>query len=228
MTGGRLRGARLVALAFVAALGGFLFGFDTAVISGTVSFVKAQFELSAWAEGWFVSSALVGCILGVAGAGVLSDRFGRKRVMQLSALLFLGSAIGCMLAPTAWLLTGFRWVGGLGVGVASMVSPLYISEISPSKVRGRMVSLYQLAITLGILVAYLSNAWVLGQAEAAGEAAGWWGRVFVEEVWRGMFGMEIVPSRSKLPASTRYTVSDSSSPMPSQTTQSARSKPDGK
>jgi SP family arabinose:H+ symporter-like MFS transporter len=148
----------LLFIAITAALGGFLFGYDTAVISGTISFVKAKFELNTVMEGWFVSSALVGCIAGVAVAGELSDRFGRKHTLIASGLLFSISAIGCALSGSHTGLIIYRLIGGIGVGVASMLSPLYISEVSPARVRGRMVALYQFAITLGILCAYFANA----------------------------------------------------------------------
>src|SRR6185437_7400633 len=137
----------LYLVCLVAALGGFLFGFDTAVISGTVSLVKHDFNLDANYEGWFVSCALLGCIIGVGVSGKLSDKYGRKIVLILSAVLFLASAVGCMLSASFTVLVLFRLIGGLGIGVASMVSPLYISEFSPSRFRGMMVSLYQLALT---------------------------------------------------------------------------------
>src|SRR5690242_11242260 len=139
----------LVLVCAIAAIGGFLFGFDTAVISGVVGFVKGEFDMSAAMEGWFVSCALLGCIIGVAAAGKLSDSYGRKKILLLSALLFTISAVGCMLAQGEAILIGFRLIGGLGIGVASMVSPLYISEFSTARLRGRMVTLYQLAITIG-------------------------------------------------------------------------------
>ncbi len=151
----------LLFIALTAALGGFLFGYDTAVISGTISFVKAKFALDAVMEGWFVSSALVGCIAGVSIAGELSDRLGRKWALIASGLLFSISALGCAISASHAELIIFRLLGGVGVGVASMLSPLYISEVSPAKIRGRMVALYQFAITVGILFAYFSNAWLL-------------------------------------------------------------------
>jgi len=185
----------LLGLALIAALGGFLFGYDTAVISGTIGFVKNQFALDAVMEGWYVSSALVGCIAGVAVAGFLSDAFGRKRVLMLSAVLFLVSAIGCMLAPGHPSLVVYRLIGGVGVGVASMLSPLYIAEVSPPRVRGRMVALYQFNITAGILCSYFVNAWLLNVAQdAPGGGAGWWQAAFVDEVWRGMLGSEALPA----------------------------------
>lgn len=185
----------LILLAGIAALGGFLFGFDTAVISGTISFVKEQFILDTVAEGWFVSSALVGCIVGVSFSGFISDRFGRKKVLFVAAFLFLISAFGCALTQTHTALIIYRLVGGLGVGVASMVSPLYISEISPAKYRGRMVALYQLAITIGILTAYFSNAYIQNQATIAeGQPESIFSFLFRNEIWRGMFAAETIPA----------------------------------
>src|SRR4029079_3167638 len=132
-------------LAITASLGGFVFGYDTAVISGTIKFVTSQFHLDAAGTGWYVSSALLGCILGVAIAGVLSDGYGRKKMLILSALFFGISSIGCALAIGFTDLIIYRLIGGLGIGVASMLSPLYISELSPSHKRGRLVALYQFA-----------------------------------------------------------------------------------
>ena len=183
----------LYLVCLVAALGGFLFGFDTAVISGTIGLVKGDFGLDAVAEGWFVSCALLGCIIGVAASGKLSDSYGRKIVMILSALLFLVSAMGCMLAESFSALIAYRLVGGLGIGVASMVSPLYISELAPSNLRGRMVSLYQLALTIGIVVAYFSNAFIVNHKwdGFSGEELG---RIFTTQPWRAMLGLGALPA----------------------------------
>ncbi len=183
-------------IAITAALGGFLFGYDTAVISGTISFVKGKFDLNTVMEGWFVSSALVGCIAGVAMAGELSDRFGRKRTLIASGLLFSVSALGCALSGSHTGLIIYRLVGGIGVGVASMLSPLYISEVSPARVRGRMVALYQFAITLGILCAYFANALMLNLSGSLTDLNpdGIWQQLFVDEVWRAMFGTEAIPA----------------------------------
>jgi MFS transporter, SP family, arabinose:H+ symporter len=184
----------LIFLSFIAALGGLLFGFDTAVISGTLTFVTAKFQMDALAEGLFVSSAILGCIAGVAFSGKLSDSFGRKKVMILSALLFLVTGFGCALAGNQGSLILYRFIGGLGVGVASMISPLYISEFSPPHLRGRMVALYQLAITAGILIAYFSNSWLLGLSGTHLYSAGILNWLINEEVWRGMFGMDVFPA----------------------------------
>ena len=183
----------LYLVCLVAALGGFLFGFDTAVISGTISLVKNDFGLDAVSEGWFVSCALLGCIIGVSCSGKLSDHYGRKIVLIISAILFLASAIGCMLSASFTALIIFRLIGGLGIGVASMVSPLYISEFAPSRLRGMMVSLYQLALTIGIVVAYFTNAWLVDHTAVHYTAEGMT-RIFTNEVWRAMLGLGALPS----------------------------------
>lgn len=142
----------------IAALGGLLFGFDTAVISGTTPFIKPYFELDDIWLGWTVSSLLFGCIIGVISAGKPSDIFGRKKTLMAAALLFIISAFGSALATRLSVFILFRIMGGLGVGIASMLSPMYISEISPPYRRGRLVSFNQLAIVIGILLAFISNA----------------------------------------------------------------------
>ena len=142
----------------IASLGGFLFGFDTAVISGTTPFIKPYFGLDDIGLGWTVSSLLAGCIFGVLSAGKPSDLFGRKKTLMAAALLFVFSAAGSALAKDLTVFIGFRIMGGFGVGIASMLSPMYISEVSPAERRGRLVSLNQLAIVIGILLAFISNA----------------------------------------------------------------------
>ena len=170
---------RLAFLSFVAALGGILFGYDTAVISGTIAAVGEQFRLDAMAKGWYVGCALVGSIAGVAVAGWLSDRFGRKPTMLFSSVLFSVSAIGCAFCMGFTDLVVYRIVGGVGIGIVSIVSPVYISEISPEKMRGAMVGLYQLAITMGFVLAYLVNYLLLVN-------------LHVDELWRVMLGAEAV------------------------------------
>lgn len=184
----------ILLLSVIAALGGFLFGYDEAVISGTVAEVSKQFNLSALMKGWFVSSALLGAIFGVLGGGALSDKFGRKRTMVTAATLFAVSMVGCAFAPSFVTLVLFRLVGGMGIGVASIVCPMYISEISVAKSRGMLVSLYQLAVTIGVVGAYISNYYLLHYAQGATCAEGLFGYVFVEEWWRGMLGVGVVPS----------------------------------
>ncbi|MCS3733972.1 sugar porter family MFS transporter [Mucilaginibacter dorajii] len=186
----------LVAITLVATLGGLLFGFDMAVISGVLPFVKSQFTLSDASEGWFVSSALIGCIIGVAFSGDLSDRLGRKKMLMLSAILFLLSAIGSALSSGFTLLILARMLGGMGVGVASIVAPLYISEIAPANIRGRLVTFYQLAITAGILVAYLTNSGLLSfSLHYKGDGlAHVLDLILVKEVWRSMLGLGVIPA----------------------------------
>ncbi|MFD1768818.1 sugar porter family MFS transporter [Sphingobacterium suaedae] len=164
-------------------LGGFLFGFDMAVISGAIPLIKHSFALSPTQEGVFVSSALVGCIVGVLFAGSASDRFGRRPTLIVAAILFLISAIGCAYSFSFPLLLSSRWIGGIGVGIASIVVPLYIAEISPSRYRGRTVTIYQLAITIGILAAYLSNASILT-----------FNLPFLSDYWRMMFLIGSLPA----------------------------------
>ncbi len=177
-----------------AAFGGLLFGFDTAVISGTISFVKSQYHLAAAAEGWFVSCGLLGCVMGVVLAGLLTDRFGRKFVLIASAVMFLLCSFGCAFAPNFDLLVLARALGGVGVGMASVVAPMYIAEFAPATRRGRMVAYYQLAITVGILLAYFSNALLLNisQSDMASNAAFEW--FFAKEPWRPMLLAMGIPS----------------------------------
>lgn len=185
----------IIFLSVVAALGGFLFGYDTAVISGTIAQVSQQFGLNTLQAGWYVGCALIGSIGGVACAGILSDRGGRKNTMILSAILFSASAIGCALASSFNELVIYRIIGGVGIGVVSIISPLYISEVSVPQYRGRLVSLYQLAITIGFLGAYLVNYQLVLGADAAAQSGNQWVvKIFSEEIWRGMLGMETVPA----------------------------------
>lgn len=185
----------IVFLAVVAALGGFLFGYDTAVISGTITQVTAQFHLDTFQQGWYVGCALVGSIIGVLFAGVLSDRFGRKNTMLTSAVLFTISTVGCAVCADFDQLVVYRIIGGLGIGVVSIVSPLYISEVSIAKYRGRLVALYQLAVTIGFLGAYLVNFQLLNFSESSFSFnSALFHKVFMSEVWRGMLGFETFPA----------------------------------
>lgn len=175
----------LLLITAIGALGGFLFGYDTAVISGAIGFLEHKYELDANMKGWAVSSAIVGCIFGVAIAGILADKIGRKRALIITAFLFAISAIGCAIADNFTQLVVARIVGGVGVGAASMLSPLYISEIAPAHKRGTLVSLYQLAIVLGINIVFLFN-YVL-----AGSNTEQWN---IDFGWRYMLGSETVPA----------------------------------
>ena len=175
----------LIRVCFVASLGGLLFGYDTAVISGAIGFLQQHFQLSPAMMGWAASSALVGCFLGVPLAGILSDRAGRKTTLIFAALLFLISALGSAMAQTLTEFVIFRMIGGFGVGIASMTSPMYIAEISPARHRGRMVSLNQFAIIFGMLVVYFVNYTIAGISTEE------WN---VTTGWRWMFGSEIIPA----------------------------------
>lgn len=189
-----VRMGRVAALSAVAALGGLLFGYDTAVISGTIDQVARQFSLDTLSQGWYVGCALVGSIVGVAAAGLLSDRLGRRPTMLISAVLFTLSAAGCAVAGSLDALVAWRVVGGLGIGVVSVVAPVYISEIAVARWRGRLVSLYQLAVTVGFLAAYWVNYLLLGFSRTADVGDGLVRLLFVDEVWRAMLGAETLPA----------------------------------
>ena len=187
----------VVFLSVVAAIGGILFGYDTAVISGTTSIVSSQFGLDTMQLGWYVGCALIGSIAGVASAGVISDRLGRKKAMLFAAFMFSLSAIGCAICNSFTELVIYRIIGGVGIGVVSIVSPIYISEIAMPERRGTLVSLYQLAITVGFLFAYFINWWILSVAETASAArfvSDFMNRTIVDEYWRGMLGSETIPA----------------------------------
>ncbi len=151
---------QLLTYSIIAALGGLLFGFDTGVISGAIPFIRGEFELTKYQEGFAVSNLMIACTVGALIAGPIADWAGRKKVLILCGLLFLISAIFSALPQSFMELVIARFIGGLGVGVASVVSPMYITEISPANIRGRLVALNQLAIVVGILCSYLSN-WIL-------------------------------------------------------------------
>ena len=182
----------------VAAIGGLLFGYDTGVISGAILFVKKQFSLSTALEEIVVSAVLAGAVLGSVLGGALSDRFGRRRMIILSGIIFTASAIGTALAPTvSWLIAG-RTVSGIAIGIASFISPMYIAELAPAQVRGALVAVNMLAITSGIVVAYLVDYALSGS-----------------QGWRLMFGLAAIPSISlvagmwMLPDSPRWLISRS-------------------
>ena len=203
----RFNTVRAIQLAVVAALGGFMFGFDTAVINGAVTAVRDDFGMSSGLTGFVVASALLGAALGAWGAGRLGDRYGRIRVMVAAAVLFIVSAIGSGLATGPVSLTVWRVVGGLGVGAASVIAPAYIAEISPASIRGRLGSLQQLAIVVGIFVALLVDALLARIAGGAGEDL-----AFGLEAWRWMFISEALPGliygalSLTIPESPRYLV----------------------
>ncbi|MGW8482666.1 sugar porter family MFS transporter [Microbacterium sp. NPDC055903] len=204
--GGRISG-RVIGISIAAALGGFLFGFDTAVINGAVDALAGAFDLGAALKGFAVSSALLGCAVGAWFAGSLANRWGRIPVMVIAAILFLVSSIGSGFAFSVVDLIVWRVIGGFGVGAASVIAPAYIAEVSPARIRGRLGSLQQLAIVLGIFAALVSNA---ALANAAGSAASplWWGI----DAWRWMFMAEAIPAivygvmALRLPESPRFLV----------------------
>src|SRR6185312_11527908 len=180
---------RVVRIASVAALGGLLFGYDSAVINGAVSAIEGQFGVGGFKLGFAVASALLGAALGAVTAGRLADRIGRLAVMKIAAALFLISAIGTGLAPNVWLVVIFRVVGGIGVGVASVIAPAYIAETSPPRIRGRLGSLQQLAIVTGIFVSLAIDALLAHIAGGAREEL-WLGM----EAWRWMFVIMTLPA----------------------------------
>ena len=169
----------LLTISLVTALGGLLFGFDISVISGTIPFLQEVFQLDEAMKGWVVSSALIGCILGASFSGRLGDRFGRKKVLLVTSILFAVSAFGSGLANSIPAFVMYRILGGIAVGGASVLAPMYIAEVSPAHLRGRMVSINQLTIVIGISLAYYSNYFLLQIGENA---------------WRWMFAAEAVPS----------------------------------
>jgi MFS transporter, SP family, xylose:H+ symportor len=172
-------------LSMIAALGGLLFGYDTAVISGAIGFLRAHFNLGPAETGFAASSALIGCIGGAAIAGGFSDRFGRKRALILAAILFTVSAVWSAIPNTLMEFNLARIMGGVGVGMASLLSPLYIAEIAPAAVRGRLVSYNQFAIVSGILIVYFVNYFIAGLGNEEWNIA---------QGWRWMFGSEALPA----------------------------------
>ncbi len=187
----------LIVITVIAALGGLLFGYDTAVISGTVSDLRNFFNLTPASLGFAVSSALIGCVLGSMFAGKLSGKFGRKKALIWASIFYLISAIGSGIPGSSefgfWSFIGYRVIGGFGVGIASMVSPMYIAEVAPAKIRGRLVACNQFAIIFGMLVVYFVNYFVAlsggGFTDTAGISS--WN---VNTAWRFMFWSESIPA----------------------------------
>ena len=198
---------RVVRIASVAALGGLLFGYDSAVINGAVAAVEDHFQISKFVTGVAVAAALIGAALGAVVAGRLADKIGRLSVMKIAALLFLISAFGTGLAPNVWIFGLFRVVGGIGVGVASVIAPAYIAETSPPRIRGRLGSLQQLAIVTGIFVSLAVDALLAHLAGGSREEL-WLGL----QAWRWMFIIMAVPAvlygalAFTIPESPRYLV----------------------
>jgi SP family sugar:H+ symporter-like MFS transporter len=198
-------GRRAAALSIAAAVGGFLFGFDSSVINGAVDSIQQNFELNEFLKGFVVAIALLGCAVGAIVAGNLSDRWGRLRVMMLGAVMFLVSSVGSALTFSVPDLILWRVIGGIGIGIASVVAPAYIAEIAPRQIRGSLASLQQLAITLGIFAALLSDALLANIAGGASEQL-WWGMA----AWRWMFLIGVIPAAVygalafTMPESPRY------------------------
>ena len=199
--------AKVIGVSIAAAVGGFLFGFDSSVVNGAVDSIEDTFGLNSFFTGFAVAIALLGCALGAWFAGRLADVWGRKRVMLLGSALFVISAIGTCFTVTVWDLLLWRVLGGIGIGIASVIAPAYISEIAPARYRGALASMQQLAITLGIFAALLSDALL---ADAAGTASSelWFGL----EAWRWMFLVGVIPAvvygllALTIPESPRYLV----------------------
>ena len=169
----------IIRLALTAALGGLLFGYDIAVISGTIPFITDVFSLNEWWKGFTVSGIYIGCLVGAGFAGRMSDRFGRKSMLIVSALIFGISAVGSGLSNTLTSFFIYRLIGGLGVGMAAMLSPMYIAEVTPARIRGRFVATNQFTIVTGILAAYFVNYLLLSVGDQA---------------WRWMLLAETIPS----------------------------------
>ncbi|RYF87047.1 MAG: MFS transporter [Chitinophagaceae bacterium] len=172
-------GAYVIGISFISALGGYLFGFDFAVISGALPFLRTTFQLNAWWEGFLTGSLALGCILGCLIAGHLADRYGRKPGLLTAALIFAVSSLGMAFSNSLTVFIIMRFAAGIGVGMASMLSPMYIAEVSPAAVRGRNVAINQLTIVLGILITNLVNYQLADKGEDA---------------WRWMFGLGAIPS----------------------------------
>ncbi|MGH3095677.1 MAG: sugar porter family MFS transporter [Streptosporangiales bacterium] len=198
---------KAVLIAIVAAVGGFLFGFDSSVINGAVNAITKGFSLSPALSGFAVACALLGAAVGAWFAGPAANRLGRVRVMLIAAALFAVSSVGAALSFAVWDLIIWRILAGIGIGVASVIAPAYIAEIAPAHVRGRLASLQQLAIVVGIFVALLSDAYLATTAGSAGNEL-WWGL----KAWRWMFLVGVIPSAIYatlaliIPESPRYLV----------------------
>src|ERR1700691_1702719 len=165
----------------VGALGGLLFGFDTAVISGTTHALTQVYHLTPALLGFTVSSALVGTVLGAMLAGIPGQRYGRRNSLRVMAIFYVISALGCAFAWNWTALIAFRFIGGLGIGGSSVLGPMYIAEIAPPAWRGRLVGCFQLNVVIGILLAYVSNAWIDSMQLGAAE-------------WRWQLGISAVPA----------------------------------
>lgn len=179
-------------IALIVALGGLLMGFDASVISGVVKFIEAEFELTKLQLGWAVASLTLTSTAAMMIAGPLSDRFGRRAVLRVAAILYAISAIASALAPDFLSLVIARMIGGFGVGASLILAPMYIAEISPKELRGRLVSFNQLNIVIGISLAFFSNYWILQLGKSGAEWVTSLG--IAEHNWRWMLGLETVPA----------------------------------
>ncbi|UNY97873.1 sugar porter family MFS transporter [Zhouia spongiae] len=181
----------LLTIVFISALGGFLFGYDWVVIGGAKPFYEVYFDITDLPalQGWGMSSALIGCVFGAMISGLISDRFGRKKPLQIAAVLFVLSALGTGGANSFNVFILYRIIGGVGIGIASTLSPLYIAEVSPAKYRGRFVAINQLTIVIGILAAQIVN-WIIAKNEIDGDAMLW----NQQTGWRLMFWAELIPA----------------------------------
>jgi sugar porter (SP) family MFS transporter len=195
-----LKNSYVFFISLTAALGGFLFGFDTAVISGAEQAIQEIWQLSDWMHGFSIAIALYGTVIGALSAGYPANRFGRKPMLLLIGVLYTVSALGSALAPDVNTFMFFRFLGGLGVGASSVIAPMYISEIAPAGKRGMLVALFQFNVVLGILIAYFSN-YLIALAD-------------LESSWRWMLGVEIIPAllysllSIRLPRSPRWLIAN--------------------
>jgi sugar porter (SP) family MFS transporter len=178
-SGHRFNTSYILGISFISALGGYLFGFDFAVISGALPFLQKQFALDAYWEGFATGSLALGAIIGCLVAGTVSDKWGRKPGLLVAAAIFAISSLGMAVSPSRDIFIGARFCAGIGVGMASMLSPMYIAEVSPAHLRGRMVAINQLTIVIGILITNLVNYTLRNNGEDA---------------WRWMFGLGFIPS----------------------------------
>src|SRR5690606_4152730 len=169
----------ILSISFISAMGGYLFGFDFAVIAGALPFLRPEFQLNAWWEGFLTGSLALGCIVGCLFAGSMADRYGRKPGLMIAALIFAISSLGMAISEGLTFFVIMRFAAGIGVGMASILSPLYIAEVSPANVRGRNVAINQLTIVIGMLVTNLVNYSLAGSGP---------------EAWRLMFGLGAVPA----------------------------------
>ncbi|MFJ6633080.1 sugar porter family MFS transporter [Streptomyces sp. NPDC091376] len=200
--------SHVIFIAAAAAMGGFLFGYDSAVINGAVVAIKDRFDVGSEALAQVIAAALIGCAIGAATAGRIADRIGRIRVMQIASVLFTASAIGSALPFALWDLAMWRVIGGIAIGMASVIAPAYIAEVSPSAYRGRLASFQQAAIVTGIAISQLVNWGVLNLANGDQR-----GRIGGLEAWQWMLGIMVIPAvlygllSFVIPESPRYLIS---------------------